>query len=327
LSPDKIPSYQQNEEEKSMDAQAHATVDNSISSLLAAISAISLENHPTPPRNGARKGPHYKALGVPSDFVKQLIVHIDGVANDIESFINDFERQREHNQVDLKYARDDDERKRIDEESAQIIAEKPFRATLNAKKRELDFLQMLMGRELEQQFPDIASASGGATHQLIIDDDWNLGFNDHSNLLREAVGGSESDLFADGEERMPAFMAGLDGLMPFGDPFDPFGFGDDEMAAFLGLPRFEDAFGSHGSATIRPTPQGFELISAKVLGPDGRMRPISIDELPPEIAAVLGIKQSAPAPRSHAQRASIDGIERVLASVAESFRRQHRPGQ
>ncbi len=172
-----------------MNAHAAISAASSIQGLLDILATIEVGETYAP---GAQKFSHFKAFGMPDDFTKRIIIHLSDLKGECDRFVRDFKKKDLHDKVDTIFAENEADTKAGVESVKE--QQKLFDAQLDTRMRRISYVMTLLHEEVVRQFPE---AGDNKIDHLYVDEDWTIGWVDHTTLyeeyFKEMFGGDRSD--------------------------------------------------------------------------------------------------------------------------------------
>ena len=147
---------------------------------------------------GQKKCEHFKPFGVPDDFTKRLIIHLGDQQSECDAFVRNFMKKDLQDKAEVVFA--DSLQQQKDGIDAVRLQKEQFDTELNTRARRINYLLTILHEEIVRQFPE---ADDKKVDHLFIDEDWTVGWLDHTNLHEEFLGamfgggdaGAQPDLF------------------------------------------------------------------------------------------------------------------------------------
>lgn len=159
-----------------MNAHVAVSETSSIQSLLDLLSGISVgESYVSP--GGSKKCSHFKAFGKPDDFTRRIITHLSDLTRECDQFVRNFKKKDLHDKIDTVFADDETAQKSgIDAVQEQ---QRLFDVEFDTRMRRITYVTNLLHEEIIRQFPE---ADNKVIDHLFVDDDWTVGWLDHTKL-------------------------------------------------------------------------------------------------------------------------------------------------
>lgn len=162
-----------------MNAHADTQAVSSLGALMAAIYAVDLDSVVVPKVTKCR---HFKAFGVPDEFTKQIAAHVWALQDELSAYVVANQSKAGRLFYRAVFATSVVRQLKLSEESDKAKA--IFDAGVRSRKRHLELVQELFRAEVIRQFPD---ADNDAIDHIIIDENWTVGWLDHTGVGDELM--------------------------------------------------------------------------------------------------------------------------------------------